>query len=405
MYQFAMSEPSTIAAAPPWRFSIRSLLIVVTVVCVLLAPYHWLGFGYLFALLCSMCLIGLSIRTYQATGIGLPILISVFGAGVGFAIAIGSLALLLCSLANFTGCVVSAPFKLRTSRFAIILFLVGLVPYALMLNIGMGIRERSAELIEKYPAQSVEQRLEFELAHQDSSELKLTAAPEAQLTYSEHKATKHNWRVASLRRLHDETYQRFTIAAGFGPLRMAEVSDYFVNTDPRSDTSVPLNLKSKEATGSLASYLEGIHESTRFDLFDLERIGFVRSVNHVVGFEPHGPSDLTSWIGADKGEESNWQLTRLELVGLLKHDEPRVYIAETIPLMNELDSLPHRQLNEFEAQALPQLATEKDTVIEEFVGGAKMLGAVRAGNDCLQCHNGPRGKLLGAFSYEFKEIQ
>jgi hypothetical protein len=34
-----------------------------------------------------------------------------------------------------------------------------------------------------------------------------------------------------------------------------------------------------------------------------------------------------------------------------------------------------------------------------------MLGAVRAGNDCLQCHNGPRGKLLGAFSYEFRGLE
>jgi hypothetical protein len=82
-----------------------------------------------------------------------------------------------------------------------------------------------------------------------------------------------------------------------------------------------------------------------------------------------------------------------------------VYVAETIPLMNELEDVPHRALNEFEAVALPQLETQRDTVIKETVEGAIMLGAVRAGNDCLQCHNGPRGRLLGAFSYEFRELK
>lgn len=31
-----------------------------------------------------------------------------------------------------------------------------------------------------------------------------------------------------------------------------------------------------------------------------------------------------------------------------------------------------------------------------------MLGAVRASNDCRQCHQVPRGTLLGAFSYELR---
>lgn len=33
-----------------------------------------------------------------------------------------------------------------------------------------------------------------------------------------------------------------------------------------------------------------------------------------------------------------------------------------------------------------------------------MLGAVRAGNDCLQCHTGPRDNLLSAFSHEILTI-
>lgn len=402
-----MSESPTIApATSSLRFSIRSLLILVTVVCVLLAPYPWLGGGYLFALVCSILLIALSVQTYRTAGIGLPILMSILSAVIGVIIAIGSLALLLCSIANLIGCIVCAPFKVVPRRLAVVLCLFGLAPYVLMLNIGSGIRQRSRELLANYPVQSLEERLNFENGKVLAQELTLHSKPEAQLTDFETRNDRYLWRTTSLKRLHNETYQRFTIAAGFGSLRMAEVSDYALDTRPRSILSVPLNLESKKSSQTLPSYFGSIHESALYDFFDGDRLGYAEAFRQVVGFEPHGPTQLDNEISAENpGDESNWQLTRLELVSLLKHDEPRVYIAETIPLMNELDSLPHRSLNEFEAQALPQLATEKDTVIDEFAGGAKMLGAVRAGNDCLQCHTGPRGKLLGAFSYEFRLVK
>jgi hypothetical protein len=121
-----------------------------------------------------------------------------------------------------------------------------------------------------------------------------------------------------------------------------------------------------------------LHETSVIDSFRPETFGYVKTDSEVAGFVPHGSAQLAKEIGAvDEKNDSHWQLTRLELVSLLKHDEPRVYIADTIPLMDEFDSLPHRPLDEFEAQALPQLVTEKDTVIEEITGGVKMLGAVR----------------------------
>jgi hypothetical protein len=73
--------------------------------------------------------------------------------------------------------------------------------------------------------------------------------------------------------------------------------------------------------------------------------------------------------------------------------------------MDQLADVPHRPLNEFEASALSQLATQKDVVFRDDSERVLMLGAVRAGKTCLECHEGTRGILLGAFSYEITPIE
>jgi hypothetical protein len=94
----------------------------------------------------------------------------------------------------------------------------------------------------------------------------------------------------------------------------------------------------------------------------------------------------------------------LELVSLLRHDEPRVYLAETLPAMDELQNVPHRALNEFEAEALLKLESQEDIVVAKHPRQLQMLGALRAGNSCVECHECGHGKLLGAFSYELIPI-
>jgi hypothetical protein len=84
-------------------------------------------------------------------------------------------------------------------------------------------------------------------------------------------------------------------------------------------------------------------------------------------------------------------------------DEQRVYLAEVRPTI-EIPDVPHWPLNDFEKQALPQLASQTDIVVDARPTKIKMLGAIRAGKTCLKCHSGERGKLLGAFSYEIAPI-
>jgi mono/diheme cytochrome c family protein len=48
---------------------------------------------------------------------------------------------------------------------------------------------------------------------------------------------------------------------------------------------------------------------------------------------------------------------------------------------------------------LEKLTAGEHLFIRETSEGIRMLGAVRAVEQCIQCHGGERGDLLGAFSY------
>jgi hypothetical protein len=96
---------------------------------------------------------------------------------------------------------------------------------------------------------------------------------------------------------------------------------------------------------------------------------------------------------------------RVELIGLVKHPEPTAYvISSSLPqkafFTNYMTRyLKTRALTEFETNALVELRKGRDEVIGTHEGSAAILGAVRARRECLKCHDGEAGSLLGAFSY------
>lgn len=401
--------PTTTVESPPWRFSIRSLLIVFTIVCVLLAPYPWFGGWYLFSALCSCALVFYSYRGYIDPKRMSPVKLSLFAIFGGLCIGLNSLSFLLHAVFNLVGSIVGSRLKLTPYKFALTLTVLALVAYSFFLVSKYQKLQQLHALREQYPETSLESRLEFENGRQNapaSGNLLLQNAQINRLSAFEMRDSLGEglWRVSALSRLHSEFYEHFIAAEGFGPARMAGIFSFKPEhyKFERHGRILPIALGDEIETTTDG---EELHDKILADLFKTEGFGNVVGSKRAIGFEPHGPTDLKREIGTSTEDAATWQLTRLELVSLLRHDEPRVYVAETIPLMNELEEIPHRALNEFETAALPQLETESDTVIKETPDGAVMLGAVRAGNDCLQCHNGPRGKLLGAFSYEFRKLK
>jgi hypothetical protein len=72
--------------------------------------------------------------------------------------------------------------------------------------------------------------------------------------------------------------------------------------------------------------------------------------------------------------------------------------------MDQIAYTAHRELNDFESAALAKLISQEDVVVDQTPERIQMVGALRAGKTCLECHEGQRGKLLGAFSYELAPV-
>jgi hypothetical protein len=115
--------------------------------------------------------------------------------------------------------------------------------------------------------------------------------------------------------------------------------------------------------------------------------------------------------------ERIWMLQGMQLVGLVNHDPPAVYnrpyvgqhfrenrskVEDAPPETLERQSLPHRGLDDFEAHALPELRKGNELVVQTSPDTMRLLGAIRAKAECLKCHEGVNGRLLGAFTYTLR---
>ena len=72
--------------------------------------------------------------------------------------------------------------------------------------------------------------------------------------------------------------------------------------------------------------------------------------------------------------------------------------------MKQLAGLPTRLLDEFEAGAIDQLRDGEELIVRGNSASLRMVGSIRAAYQCLECHQVPRGTLLGAFSYRLSRL-
>ncbi len=266
--------------------------------------------------------------------------------------------------------------------------------------------ERMHDLRREYALISLNEQLAYEPATATVEPI-LVAAVKENLKVDD--MFVDDWgRTRTLELLHSRRYEQFVRSQGFGMWRMPMPSERNLKLDTLRDIAFTSPNESDQSSDLLryqaknlakSNPLSSIYHTSRLDFVDLETIGYVAERRtRVAGFQSHAASMSPT---SNLDEQTTITLNRLELVSLLKYPEPRVYVLDQLPRMDQLSAknAPTRSLDEFEAASLSQLRTAEDLVIDESQTPVRMLGSLRASSRCLDCHNVQRGELLGAFSY------
>jgi hypothetical protein len=137
--------------------------------------------------------------------------------------------------------------------------------------------------------------------------------------------------------------------------------------------------------------LHAFHLDSLLNFVNPRGFGWVKSRAEVAGFQAH------HFRSVPKSER--WRVESIELVGLLLHQKPVVYVTASLPRMEELRAASTRALDAFEAVGLAELKKGEGLFVSESKAGLRLLGSIRATEHCTACHGGDGGELLGAFSY------
>jgi hypothetical protein len=228
-------------------------------------------------------------------------------------------------------------------------------------------------------------------------------------------------RQSTLRHLHRDSVFDFINSPGFGVSRRIAPSresivlleaepipqppaEYVptVRSPADSGSDGPVAATAADNDKASPSRLVDLHQNGYVDFVNPTGFGYVKDREHVVGFQTHQFRAMPKYESNDK--QARWQVQRLELVSLLKFDEPAVYLSDHLPRMDELRDATTRPLDEFEKRGLNALRAGKNLEFEQSSNRVRMLGSIRSLQQCTKCHHVNRGELLGAFSYVLKRM-
>ena len=163
-------------------------------------------------------------------------------------------------------------------------------------------------------------------------------------------------RAWSLQQLHENAQIQFARAAGFGPMRMPSIQLARINLEPRTPLNLPLPIAITTPTASSLDIAK-LHRTTVADFADRERIGYVRSLEEVAGFESHQLSSKASHQNWDA--KPNWQVIRLELLSVIREGEPCVFVSKSLPDLEKLPEAPTGRLMILKHQPYRNLCRSK----------------------------------------------
>jgi hypothetical protein len=100
------------------------------------------------------------------------------------------------------------------------------------------------------------------------------------------------------------------------------------------------------------------------------------------------------------GLTQEWQVTKLELIGLARHPEPIVFM-NGMP-QGEKRKEPTRLPDEIENAALVMLKKGSELAFSSAPRQIRVVGALRSQESCVTCHKDVKDNLLGALSYTLR---
>lgn len=107
-------------------------------------------------------------------------------------------------------------------------------------------------------------------------------------------------------------------------------------------------------------------------------------------------------VELDIANEPHHLLTR-RLIGAWREGGARLYEAHEDLKMQRIHRARAGALDAVDAAALTMLKRGEEVVIDR--AHARLLGAIRAQQSCLECHEVERGTLLGALRYDFAKTR
>lgn len=288
---------------------------------------------------------------------------------------------------------------------------ITLAAYGILCTIGW---IRYSRLCHQFPYSSLENRLPRKAVVQPQEPLpeqtakSLGSQEEALAWTALIKAAVAKDRAWALERLHEHAVDAFADQAGFGNMRMPAVSEKLLKRGLRAGEPLPqpgmrISPASLEAAldaplsqNQIEQLKKDLAESQKDNVMDFvhpDGFGYVKDLCHVAGFQAHQFSKTPAL--------PRWRLQTIDLVGLVLHEEPVVYLSNHLPRMDELREAPTRPADDFESTGLKALRHGDSLYVRAGANGGRALGSVRSIKQCVACHGGQWGDLLGAFSYTF----
>lgn len=280
------------------------------------------------------------------------------------------------------------------------------IPYGLLAQSGVREQAKYERLRQEYPLESLADRVP-----EPRAELRtpLSTGGTAALSQSEQHLEfeeSGGLRTYQLKQVHERSVSVFVESPGFGVQRMKRqrriTDESLKEAADRPET--PSQPGSPAIWGNGEPFeaprykdreaITELHTSSLVDFVNPQGWGYVQSRERVAGFLSHRFSKVP--------EAQVWQVQRIELVGLLKHPEPVVYLSDRLPAMTELRDAPTRPLDTFEASGLGAVRKGEDGFAARRGDVMRFVGAIRSAKQCVECHGGQRGDLLGAFTYTLR---